>query len=265
MSENKSITSRNMELEYSIDNGIGYRTHLGFIILANDQTLPYELHRLLDIPGVAIYESKQVIPVNPNALLTKEVLESQKDYITNAARIINARREPDVVAYGCTSGAMTLGSDVVAGKINEVLPNAIVTNPLVASIEAFHTLRVRKVAFLSPYIPDVNNGVIRKFQEHGIEVPLAGRFYKEGSNPSKDAPWITPESIEKAILIAGKDDDIEGVFISCTQMRFVDNIEETEKKLGKPIVTSNTALCWHALRLSGCIDIVNGFGKLLKF
>ena len=41
-------------------------------------------------------------------------------------------------------------------------------------------------------------------------------------------------------------------------------IEELEQDLSKPVVTSNQALVWHALRLSGYQDAVNGYGSLLK-
>ena len=37
----------------------------------------------------------------------------------------------------------------------------------------------------------------------------------------------------------------------------------TRAKLGKPLITSNTAAFWHSLRLSGIEDRMEGFGQLL--
>ena len=37
----------------------------------------------------------------------------------------------------------------------------------------------------------------------------------------------------------------------------------TRAKLGKPVITSNTAAFWHSLRLSGMEDRIEGFGQLL--
>lgn len=36
----------------------------------------------------------------------------------------------------------------------------------------------------------------------------------------------------------------------------------TRAKLGKPVITSNTAAFWHSLRLSGMEDRISGFGQL---
>ena len=75
------------------------------------------------MPGVAVYEAKQaVVPLPP--LLTKEVLAQQKEDISASAALINSRRMPDVVAYGCTSGAMGVGSNVIADMVHEAVPNA---------------------------------------------------------------------------------------------------------------------------------------------
>jgi maleate cis-trans isomerase len=41
-------------------------------------------------------------------------------------------------------------------------------------------------------------------------------------------------------------------------------IERLERDLGKPVVTSQQAALWRALRLSGLADPVPGFGRLLR-
>ena len=249
-----------IHIGYETDKGIGSKAHLGFIILANDQTLSYELYKIINIPGIAVYESRQ--EVTEYSLLTQEALESQKDFIANAAKTINVRHPSDVVAYGCTSGAMALGDEVIAEKVHEFIPNALVTNPLKGAIEAFRTLSVKRIAFLSPYIENVNSNVIQKIEEAGVAVPVAARFFKEGSNPTKDAPFISPASIEEAVISIGGGYDVDAVFISCTQMRLADVLDTIEEKLGKPVITSNLALIWHTLRLAGYREHLEGFGKL---
>jgi maleate cis-trans isomerase len=41
-------------------------------------------------------------------------------------------------------------------------------------------------------------------------------------------------------------------------------IERLERDLGKPVVTSQQAALWRALRLAGLADPVPGFGRLLR-
>ena len=41
-------------------------------------------------------------------------------------------------------------------------------------------------------------------------------------------------------------------------------VEECEAALGKPVMSSDTALAWHALRLGGYADPIHGFGRLFQ-
>jgi maleate cis-trans isomerase len=54
------------------------------------------------------------------------------------------------------------------------------------------------------------------------------------------------------------------VFISCTGFAAIPIIEQLEADLGKPVVTSNQATFWAALRRAGLNDRVGGLGRLLK-
>jgi len=41
-------------------------------------------------------------------------------------------------------------------------------------------------------------------------------------------------------------------------------LETLERLLGKPVISSNQACLWRALRLAGVPDAVPGFGRLLR-
>jgi maleate isomerase len=58
--------------------------------------------------------------------------------------------------------------------------------------------------------------------------------------------------------------DADAIFISCGALRSVDIIEALEEKTGKPVITSNQALAWDALRLAGIDNRIDGFGRLLR-
>ena len=59
---------------------------------------------------------------------------------------------------------------------------------------------------------------------------------------------------------AGRD----GFFLSCTNWRAMEVVEELERELGKPVVTSNQATIWASLRAVGRTAPVDGFGALLR-
>jgi maleate isomerase len=50
--------------------------------------------------------------------------------------------------------------------------------------------------------------------------------------------------------------------ISCTAVRATDAIEELEARLDRPVVTSNSAVAWHATRRLGITEPVKGAGRL---
>jgi maleate isomerase len=72
---------------------------------------------------------------------------------------------------------------------------------------------------------------------------------------------LSPEALIEA-TIATDTPDSEAVFISCTGLRTAPIISVLEQRLGKPVVTSNQALAWHALRLAGVTDRLEARGLL---
>ena len=75
---------------------------------------------------------------------------------------------------------------------------------------------------------------------------------------------ISQDSIEKAALEIGQNPEVNGIFISCTNLRFVKRVEALEERLGKAVTSSNHALAWHALYLAG-VGIPNaGWGRLYQ-
>jgi maleate isomerase len=53
------------------------------------------------------------------------------------------------------------------------------------------------------------------------------------------------------------------LFVSCTALRVASVLDEIEQRLARPVVASNQALLWQALRLIGNDEPVAGFSRLL--
>jgi maleate isomerase len=58
--------------------------------------------------------------------------------------------------------------------------------------------------------------------------------------------------------------EADGIFITCTNFRCSDVIEEIEHDSGMPVVTSNQATAWHLMKLLGIDDVIEGYGQLLR-
>lgn len=65
------------------------------------------------------------------------------------------------------------------------------------------------------------------------------------------------------LTLANAMSEADAYLIGGTDIRSNDVIEALERKLNKPVITSNQAMVWHCLRALGIRDRIPGFGRLL--
>ena len=58
--------------------------------------------------------------------------------------------------------------------------------------------------------------------------------------------------------------DADALFVSCTALPALEILDEVEKKINKPVFSSNQTLIWDTIRSVGYKYSVEGYGKLLK-
>ena len=118
---------------------------------------------------------------------------------------------------------------------------------------------MRKIGLVTPYAADVSAAMIDLLQCNGFEVVNFGSFeQKEDATVAR----ISPSSIHDAICEIGTADDVDAVFVSCTNLQTFNIIEQAEASIGKPVVSSNQALAWHMAQLAGIADSTTGPGRL---
>ena len=240
-----------------LDGGIAARAAIGVIVLATDQTLEHEFRRLLDVPGVAFYESRIL---NDNAI-TPTTLAAMEARLTDATDLILPGLPLDVVAFGCTSASMVIGEEQVFARIRAARPGVACTTPITAAFAAFEALGARRIALLTPYRDDINRFIRHYIEARGFRVPVMGSFNEEDD---RKAARIDLASIRDAAIDLGRADAVDAVFVSCTSLRLIDAVVEIEAALRKPVTSSNHALAWHCLRLAGIDDHRSRFGKLFE-
>jgi maleate isomerase len=246
-----------MHIPFELDAGIAARAAIGLIVLATDHTIEHEWRRMLGIDGVAFYESR----IFNSSTVTPETLRQMETGLAHAAALIRPGERLDVMAYGCTSGAMVMGEETVFTRIREARPAIPCTTPITAALAAFKALGVRSIALLTPYIDAINRMMRGYIEERGTAVPAMGSFNHGNDN---EVARISPASVEAAVLSLGAEPSVDAVFVSCTSLRVAEHVEAMEAKLGKPVTSSNHAMAWHALRLAGYNEPVPGFGRLFK-
>jgi len=239
-----------MDFDYALEEDAG--PSLALIVLQVDETLEPELRRMLpgDVPV-------HVTRVRSGADVTPESLAAMEGQLTGAAALLPAARRYDAVAYGCTSGTAQIGAARVAENIRAGMQAVEVTEPITALIAACRHLGLSRLAFLSPYVADVSENIRAVLRDARIDTPVFGSFNE--STEAKVAR-ISPGSTAEAACALVRGQQVDGLFLSCTNLRTLDLIAPLEDELRLPVLSSNLVLAWHLSRLAG-IDL-RGPGRL---
>jgi maleate isomerase len=211
-------------LGYELDEGLGARAKIGLITLSTDQVIEHEFFGLLRLPDVAVWVNRLYY----NGLVDEPSLRAMERGLKDAASLIVPSVELDVVAFGCTSGAMYIGEETVAARVREAHPGVACTLPMTAALAAFRAFGAARIALLTPYADEITRAMRRFIEDCGVGVPVAGGY---GILKDTEIARVSPESIRRSVLELGRSDDVDAVFVSCTAMRAAAIIPELEREL----------------------------------
>ena len=230
-----------------------WRARLGMIDLASGLTGEEEMHAIL--PDDVLLLTTRVL--NSNTISLSALSDMQEDMV-RAVGTITPEEPLDVVIYCCTSGTIAIGEDRLCELIQSVRPGVAFTNPFTAAVKALRHIGAKRVSLLAPYTVEVTSYMRHAFQRKGFEIPYVTTY---GLELDSEICQVSHDDI----LATAREQCLQGVdalFISCTGLRVVNLIEQIEKELGLPVITSNQAMAWHALRLAGYNRNLTGFGRL---
>lgn len=232
-----------MAVPYILDPDDPAAPPMGLIVLQADETIEPELARYFAGHPSPHYVSR----VPSGREVTNHTLSGMARDLTGAAGLLPGSLDYAVVGYGCTSGTAVIGAEHVAGFIRAGCRARAVTDPLTATIAACAARGISRLALLSPYIEEVNRPVIAAFARAGIEFRAVATFDEK---VEERVVRIAARSVVEAACAIGGAPDIEGVFISCTNLRTFDLLGPVSERLGKPAMSSNSTLAWHMIQLA---------------
>jgi maleate isomerase len=127
-----------------------------------------------------------------------------------------------------------------------------------AVLAALQHLDVKKLALGTPY-PEAISAMGKAYWE-------AAGFDIVGYQRLAGVQNIYAESEQRAYQLARQAyaPEADAVFLSGTGLPTVGVLEMLEQDLRKPVISSNQASLWQALRLAGVRQAIAGFGQLLR-
>jgi len=227
---------------------------IGLIALASDYMIEKDFISVIKDKKIDFFVNR-IECFNP---LTSSNLIKMSEKVTDVTKDILPNEKIDCVVYGCTSGTIAAGYDSIEKKIKIAKPDAKVTTPSTASIKALKKLNLNKIAIFTPYPKKLNDEVLDFFKQENFEI-TSNSYFDIASDidiGKVDSDYLF--DVLSKMDLKGAD----ALFISCTALPALSIIDKLEKKIGKPVLSSNQALIWDTLEKIGKNTSIKGFGKL---
>jgi maleate isomerase len=219
--------------------GLG-RGRIGLIVPSTNTAMESDFWRFSP-DGVTVHTSRMYL----EETTAEDERRMVTTYLPGAARDIATAR-PDVVVFGCTSAGAVLGPQAEKDLIAEVSETcrAPVVSTNAAVSEAINSRGLKRVAVVTAYIDDLTRRIVEGLEHNGLEVA-------ESCGMGIVDPFAIVEVDPEQILSFARErlslKGVDGVFVSCTNLRAFEAREDLEAWAGVPVVTSNQAALESAL------------------
>ena len=154
---------------------------------------------------------------------------------------------PDAVVLGYSPKA-TLGGDYeleLCRRINEVAKCPSV-GVLAGVRKAVEKRQMQRLAVVSPYIDELNQGIKATLEANNIQVV---GIYGLGLDRPDSIAMIEPAEIYRFAKEKVRNLYVDGLYLACTNLRAMEVHKELQEDLGLPVITSNQAVFEAALEL----------------
>ena len=229
---------------------------VGLIVLATDVMIEKDFLKVFSGVSADLFVNR-ITNYNP---VTAENLKKMTNNITSVTENILPGEKIDCVVYGCTSGTIVSGYDNIKKKINIAKPDALVTAPSTAALNALKKKNIKKISIVTPYIKSVNDDVVNFFKKNHFKISSNTYFDIESD---VDIGKVDQDQLFE-ILSKIDHKDAEALFVSCTSLPVLNIIEKLEKKLSMTVLSSNQALIWETLENINKNNSIKGYGSLFS-
>jgi maleate cis-trans isomerase len=240
----------------------GWRARLGVLVPPGNPTVEPEFYMMAP-QGVTIHFARLQGFQSASAPGAAAGMEARTlaylDELPGPAKALGSV-SPSVVILAHTASSYATGFANEPQLIDRLaaLTGATSITAARAVLAALQHLGVKKLALGTPY-PEAISAKGRAFWE-------GAGFDIVGYHRLADVQNIYTESEQRAYLLARQANtpDADAVLLSGTGLPTVGVLETLEQDLKKPVISSNQASLWQALRLAGVRQAISGFGSLLS-
>lgn len=232
---------------------------LGFLIPPGNPNTEGEVIKMAR-PEFSVHFTRMVAFGETGSLLGQdERNQSQIDHLDENLGLMKLLK-PSVVAMAHTANSYTLGKEGEAKLVDRLqkkfdLPFITAFGSVVTALKK---IGVKNIAFGTPYSEQNTLRCKNLLEEYGFNIVhfgnLAGVKNIYDETPERAGQLMKQVDSSKA----------DAIFISGVGMPTIDAIDNAERNLGKPIISSIAATMWNSLRTAEVNCNIQGFGSLLS-
>ena len=232
-----NTTAAQTDLTLEASTGFA-RARLGLIIPSSNRLSEPHFRRFLP-PEVAVHTTR----LRMTGVHNKPLPELLEDVTRAAGTLGDARC--DVIVFHCTANSMEHGPEgeqKILAAVREA-SGAQALSTAQAVVEALRASVMRSMVLISPYSQSHNDHEKDYLEALGFSVVHDVAL----GVPSGDYPHVPPSKWLE-VTRDNLRDGADGIFLSCTNTTQIDIISALEAETGKPVVNSNQATIWAALK-----------------
>ena len=209
------------------------RYRVGLLVPSSNTVMEPDLYGAL-APAATVYTARMLLRD-----VTPEDEEHMLDHHTLPVAEALATLEPSVTVFGCTSAGALRGAVADAALTERI--GAITGAPTFSVIQAvrdeLRRLGAGRIAVATPYTDAVTAKVVASLDDLGDIVAVANLGLVDNRAIGDTPPERVAEFVVERLGDAGAD----VIFISCTNLRAVEALDEVAAAVGVPVTSSNAA------------------------
>ena len=229
-------------------------TSIGLIIPSSNRLTEPQFNAYAP-PGVGIHITR----LRMTGKFRKPLSELKRPLVEAAEALSDVK--PGMIVFHCTANSMESGlaHEKAVIEIIEQASGCPTITTAQAITQAFDRFGIKKLVLISPYVKATNQLEVNYLTETGYTV-----LHELGLGLETHAySTVTPQEW-KNIVKENTRADADGYFLSCTNTRMIEAVEDLENDLNKPVINSNQATLWACLKKLGVVHTDKKLGRLFQ-